>query len=66
MSSKKVNEKTLMPFGEYKDEYLGDVPARYLLWFYDQPWATKFLDLMEYIAERYEELEKEKEREHVS
>lgn len=25
----------IMPFGKYKDEYIGDIPNNYLEWLYD-------------------------------
>lgn len=31
----KVDSKFIMPFGKHKGKYLGDIPARYLLWLAD-------------------------------
>lgn len=30
-----LNDDSIMPFGKYKGEKLGDVPADYLLWLYE-------------------------------
>ena len=42
-------DSDLMPFGEHKDEKIGDVPADYLLWFAEQPWAMKYPRLLAYV-----------------
>ncbi len=52
-------EPIIMPFGKHKGLKLEDVPAKYLLWLYDQDWMTKFEDIMDYIAGNYESLEAE-------
>jgi uncharacterized protein (DUF3820 family) len=54
-----ISDKTTFPFGKHKGQLLGDVPASYLLWFYDQEWAPKFMDIMEYVAKNRLALEKE-------
>jgi len=45
---KALTDTDSMPFGEYKDYLLGDVPADYLLWLVKQPWANKYPRLVEY------------------
>ncbi len=43
-----LTDSDSMPFGEYKDYLLGDVPADYLRWLLKQPWASKYPRLVEY------------------
>ncbi|MDR1223260.1 MAG: DUF3820 family protein [Tannerella sp.] len=31
----KLTDSSLMPFGRYKGEKMANVPARYLMWLYD-------------------------------
>lgn len=40
ITPKKYDDNSLCPLGKYKAEgvKLGDVPASYLLWLYNQPW----------------------------
>ena len=54
-----TNDDTLMPFGKHKGKRLGDIPADYLIWLYDQEWFQKFEDIFEYVAKNYQHLEKE-------
>lgn len=41
-------DETEMPFGKYKGQKLANVPASYLLWYYDNP-GFKDASLMAYI-----------------
>lgn len=57
-----MTDDSLMPFGKHKGKKLGDVPASYLLWLYDQEgFVTKNPDLSGYIAKNMKHLEKETE-----
>ncbi len=47
-----------MPFGKYKGEAIGDVPASYLLWFYDQVWSRKHRAVYGYVFEHKKLLER--------
>lgn len=40
-----------MPFGKYKGEELGNIPASYLLWFVEQPFAIKYPQVCQYVEE---------------
>ena len=50
----KLNDNSLMPFGQHKGKKMIDVPAPYLLWIYEQNF-----DVMVYIRENMEVLRKE-------
>lgn len=53
---------SILPFGKYKGEKLGDIPAWYLIWLYDEDWfANKYSDIYMYIENNYHQLEKENE-----
>lgn len=57
-----MKDSDLMPFGKYKGEKLGDVPASYLLWLGDQPdFAQKNPGLSGYIEANRNWLEQEKQ-----
>ncbi len=43
-----MNDDSLMPFGKYKGQRLGDVPDDYWRWFLDQDWCDKWPALVEY------------------
>ena len=43
-----MNDDSLMPFGKYKGQRLGDVPDDYLIWFTNQPWCDSWPDLVAY------------------
>lgn len=49
-----MTDQSIMPFGKYKGEKLANVPARYLLWCYDQSWCRG--ELRKYIEENREVL----------
>jgi uncharacterized protein (DUF3820 family) len=53
----KMNDESIMPFGKYKGEKLANVPAKYLLWLYDQSCNNK--ELYAYIEENLDALESE-------
>ena len=42
------HDDTIMPFGKYKGERLGNVPDHYLRWFAGQDWCDEWPDLVEY------------------
>jgi len=55
-----IPSKTVISFGKYKGERLGDLPASYLLWLGDQHWIEeKFPDIKAYIEAERPRLEKE-------
>ncbi len=45
---KSLTDTDSMPFGQYKDFLLGDVPADYLRWLVKQPWASRWPRIVEY------------------
>lgn len=47
-----------MRFGKFKGEELGDVPAWYLLWLYDQDYCP--VEVKDYVDKERKHLEKEK------
>jgi uncharacterized protein (DUF3820 family) len=52
-----MNDESIMPFGKYKGGKLANVPAKYLLWLYDQGCNNK--ELYAYIEENLDVLESE-------
>lgn len=55
-----MKDSDVMPFGKHKGEKLGDIPASYLLWAYDQEWCViNFPLLAAYVAKNYKALEQE-------
>lgn len=61
-----MTDSDLMPFGKHKGKKLGDVPADYLLWLYEQDWFLKsWGSLAGYVAQNYKALEMEvRDRQH--
>lgn len=60
-------DRTPMPFGKYKGTPLGNVPARYLLWLYDESSKDAFPALRKYLEanKRALELEADEEEERI-
>lgn len=55
-----MKDSDLMPFGKYKGEKLGDVPADYLLWLVDQGNVrVRYPELYRYVDQGRAHLEKE-------
>ena len=50
-----MDDNTVLKFGKYKDEKLANVPAWWLIWYYEEN-----APLMNYIREHRAQLEKEK------
>lgn len=48
-----------MPFGKYKGQEIGNVPAEYLDWLHDQPWVAKWRTALAYIEQNRERLDRE-------
>ena len=46
-STKKMDDKSIMPFGKYKGEKMGNVPADYLIWLFEN--NKCFGDILGYI-----------------
>lgn len=60
----KQSSKITMPFGKHEGQYLGDIPASYLMWLYEQDWLKeKFPDVNRYIQVNLGALQKEHEAE---
>lgn len=54
-----IKDSDIMSWGKHKGKRIGDVPASYLLWFYEQDWAQSRASLFAYVAKHYVRLEKE-------
>ena len=48
MKRVEFDDDTLMPFGKYKGQRLGEVPDSYWRWFLRQEWSSQWPDLVEY------------------
>lgn len=56
----KLTDQSPMPIGKHRGEKMEDVPARYLLWLWDQGvWREVDSDLHAYIKESFSALETE-------
>jgi hypothetical protein len=52
-----LDETDSIPFGKYAGTPLGEVPAGYLLWLFEQPWLqTSWPDLYEYIEDNQDSI----------
>jgi len=58
-----LSDNSKMPIGTFKGRDMIDVPAWHLLWMLDQRWISKYPDLIEYITEREDTLEEERNEE---
>jgi uncharacterized protein (DUF3820 family) len=54
-----LSDTDRMPFGKYKNEKMANVPAKYLLWLYEQ--GCDNIDVAIYIAENMDALKEEAE-----
>lgn len=55
-----LTDESEMPFGKHKGEKMKDVPAKYLLWLWDNGvWQEKGRDLHNYIKGAFSALETE-------
>lgn len=50
-----VDDK-LMPWGKHKGAMLKDIPAEYLLWYFEQSWASDWPGFYAYVKNREDEL----------
>jgi len=50
----------VMPWGKHKGVKLGELPAGYLLWLYEQPWIASWVGLYLYLKEHEDQLLDEK------
>ena len=57
-----TSDDDIMPFGKYKGERLGDVPADYLIWFAEQDWCEQWPDLVDYVNRNMDLLERERRK----
>lgn len=48
-----------MPIGKYKGTKMGNVPATWLDWFRDQPWARSYPKILAYINKNKEHIDRE-------
>lgn len=44
-------DATIMPWGRHRGTVLEEVPADYLLWYFEQPWAKEWAGLYAYCLE---------------
>lgn len=59
-----ISDDYTMPFGKHKGERIGEVPASYLLWLFEQDDLEQTRpQLFEYISEHEEALYREKNKE---
>ncbi len=56
-----MDDNSEMPYGQYKGKKMANIPAKYLLWAYDQHWCKG--DVKQYIEDNFEALKTESERE---
>lgn len=52
-----MKDQSIMPFGKYKGKKMGEVPASYLLWIYDE--GIKDGDVKTYIVDNLDALKLE-------
>ena len=57
-----LTDQDKMPFGAHKGKLIADVPASYLLWFYDQSWRMEFQELLMYVEKWKDSLAQEAKR----
>lgn len=52
-----IDDSYTMPFGKHVGKPLKDVPASYLLWFFEQSWSEhQWPELYVYVRDREDEL----------
>ena len=54
-----MNDDSLMPFGKYKGQRMGRVPAEYLDWLIGQAWIKDWPRVEEYIVANKKVIDKE-------
>jgi len=59
----KLTDLSPMPFGTHKNEKMANVPARYLLFIYEQDWIDKWPRVKGYIEENYRILQMQAKKE---
>jgi hypothetical protein len=60
MSEAPWTDKTKMPWGKHKGEFLSLIPPSYLLWLYEQPWIKEWPGLHAYLKKNEDLLLAEK------
>lgn len=60
MPAEPWNDDTAMPWGKHKGRKLGEIPASYLLWLYEQPWIKDWQGLHLYLKANEDRLMLEK------
>lgn len=53
-------DKTKMPWGKHKGEFLGLLPPDYLLWLFEQPWIQDWPGLHLYLKAHEDQIMAEK------
>lgn len=59
----KMNDESIMPFGDYKGQKLANIPASYFLWLDKQVWCSR--EMKEYIKENMDSFEFELKNEKI-
>lgn len=63
MPAKPWTDATIMPWGKHKGMKLGEVPADYLLWLFEQTWVRDYPGLHLYLKAHEVQLMAEKQQE---
>lgn len=59
VTSQKMTDESVMPFGKYKGMYLIEVPANWLLWYYENAEFGRDEALIAYIEDNMQALRSE-------
>ncbi len=54
-----VPDNYIMPFGKYKGQEIGSVPASYLDWVAGQSWKWQWPKIVEYVNENRDHIDRE-------
>jgi hypothetical protein len=54
-----LTDDSIMPFGDHKGQKMVNVPAKRLLWYYDQQWIVNWPYVKRYIEENIDVLQQE-------
>lgn len=58
--SEEITDNHLMPFGKYINKRMGDIPAVYFMWLYDN--GCNHAGVKKYIIDRFQTLKKEADK----
>lgn len=57
-----ATDKTILTFGKFRGDAIGDIPAWYLLWLHEQAWTRDdYPEIWKYLEKNRANLEKERE-----